>query len=317
MRILNSAETAARLPYPELAQTIAQVLRDNRKGLVTSPERQHIALAGGGTLLVMPGGDPQVTMTKLVTVHPDNPSQNLPTIQGQVIVMDTATGTNLGILEGRTLTARRTAALSLLAWQVLAPQQTENPSFLLVGAGAQAEGHLEALASVDNRPKQIFIVARSLESSGRLAQKATTMGLKAQAVGTTDLPGLLPDMDIVVTTTTSTSPVLPDDPGLLNPHCFLAGVGAFTPSMAEVGPAMTKACRLYADTVEGVRSEGGDFIQAGVDWQTVTSLEDALHGARPADTPNGGPVFFKSVGCALFDLAAAKLALGNGTHARK
>ena len=52
------------------------------------------------------------------------------------------------------------------------------------------------------------------------------------------------------------------------------------------------------------RGEAGDFLRAGVDWGAVTALEDILDAPpRPA-----GPVVFKTVGHALFDLAAAKLA---------
>ena len=70
-------------------------------------------------------------------------------------------------------------------------------------------------------------------------------------------------------------------------------------------PDLVLRSRLYVDTIEGVRSDGGDFIQAGVDWAQVTPLEDALGGPAPGH----GPIIFKSVGHALWDLAAAKLAV--------
>jgi len=96
---------------------------------------------------------------------------------------------------------------------------------------------------------------------------------------------------------------LPSD-HLLSGRVFVAAVGAYTPQMAELPPDLVLRSRLFVDTVEGVRADGGDFIQAGVDWSRVTPLQDALDLPRPA----AGPVIFKSVGHALWDLAAAKLA---------
>jgi ornithine cyclodeaminase len=66
--------------------------------------------------------------------------------------------------------------------------------------------------------------------------------------------------------------------------------------------------RPYADTLEGVRAEGGDFIKAGIDWTRVRPLAEAIEDPRP----HKRPVVFKSVGHALFDLAAARLAVNQG-----
>jgi ornithine cyclodeaminase len=51
------------------------------------------------------------------------------------VVFDAASGQRLALLDGPTVTARRTAAVSLLAAQQLAPQRDE--ALLIVGAGVQ------------------------------------------------------------------------------------------------------------------------------------------------------------------------------------
>ncbi len=108
MRILSAEETAALLPYPALAKSIAQVLAEHAEGLVTAPERLVVPLTGGATLLLMPAADPSVTVTKLVTVHP----QEHPSVRAEVWVMRTKTGERLALLDGSVVTARRTAAVS-------------------------------------------------------------------------------------------------------------------------------------------------------------------------------------------------------------
>jgi 1-piperideine-2-carboxylate/1-pyrroline-2-carboxylate reductase [NAD(P)H] len=65
------------------------------------------------------------------------------------------------------------------------------------------------------------------------------------------------------------------------------------------------------DTLGGAREEAGDLIRAeetgAFSWRNATQLEDAL---RASERPEG-PVVFKSVGHALWDLAAARTAFGD------
>ena len=62
--------------------------------------------------------------------------------------------------------------------------------------------------------------------------------------------------------------------------------------------------RLVVDDPAGARHEAGDLIVAQVDWQQVASLADVLRGAFA----RSGPLLFKSVGCAAWDLAACRTA---------
>ncbi|MDX2007117.1 MAG: delta(1)-pyrroline-2-carboxylate reductase family protein [Meiothermus sp.] len=289
MKLFDARQTAALLPYPELAQSIAEVLQQQDQ--VTAPERLVVGLAGGGSLLLMPASDPRITVTKLVTVHP----QQRPSIRAEVWVMDTQSGERLALLDGAVVTARRTAAVSLLAAQKLATQP--EGSLLVVGAGAQGRSHLEALrAGLGTR--QAFIYSRSPESAQALAEYAQRLGMQAEAVG--DLEAALEQATLIVTATTSTAPLL----HRARPDAFIAAVGAYKPSMVEVAPELVHQSRLYADTLAGARHEAGDYLQAGIDWDQVTGLDAALEAPRP-----GGRVLFKSVGHALWDLAAARLAV--------
>ncbi|HEY0069437.1 MAG TPA: delta(1)-pyrroline-2-carboxylate reductase family protein, partial [Chloroflexia bacterium] len=126
-------------------------------------------------------------------------------------------------------------------------------------------------------------------------------GLDARAVS--DPGEVLARLGLIVTATTSTRPVLPSD---VPDSAFIAAVGAYTPSMAELPPGLVHRSRLFVDTLEGAQAEAGDLIQAGVDWSQVTPLDQALDMERP----ESGPIVFKSVGHALWDLAAARLAVG-------
>nr|MBA2674805.1 delta(1)-pyrroline-2-carboxylate reductase family protein [Ramlibacter sp.] len=116
--VLDAQATALCLPYVPLVEQLRAVLADPQ---VRVPQRMVQVLPGGGSLFLMPAFDAQVAITKLITYTPGNAGTPRPTIQGDVAVFDVASGERRLLLDGPALTARRTAAVSLLAAQLLAP----------------------------------------------------------------------------------------------------------------------------------------------------------------------------------------------------
>jgi ornithine cyclodeaminase len=296
MEILDAPATHALLPYPTLADSLVAVLRALRRGSTYAPPRQAVPLPDGAILLLMSATDGELAITKLVTVHPRNAIHSLPSIQAEVLVLEARTGRRLLLLEGAAVTARRTAALSLLAARRLAPVPTG--PLLVVGAGVQARAHLEALTE-GLGVRDVYIAARTPAHAAALVALARQRGLTAQVVAAPE--EALDRATLIVTATTSRTPVLPDR---VRDDALVIAVGAYQPDMAELPPALVRRARLFVDTLESAQTEAGDLIQAGVDWSAVTPLEQVLDDPHP----DHGPVVFKSVGHALWDLAAARLA---------
>ncbi|MGH3148969.1 MAG: delta(1)-pyrroline-2-carboxylate reductase family protein [Rubrobacter sp.] len=307
-RFFDAEETTASLPYPELADSIRAVALARSSGSVQAPPRLALPLPEqpGAYLLVMPAADAEISITKLVTVHPENAGLGLPTIQGEVIVIETATGTRLGLLDGAVVTARRTAALSMLAARELAP--SPGGPLLIVGAGTQGLSHLEAFREGLD-VSRVFVSSRTVESARALAEHAEGLGMDAVVVGRPE--DTLDEVSLVVTATTSREPVLPEG---VREDAFVAAVGSFEPEAAEVPHALVSRSTVVVDTTEGAREEAGDLLlaeQAGAfRWEDSTPLEDALRWSERPD----GPVVFESVGHALWDLAAARTAFPRGSR---
>ncbi len=299
--LLDPAATAGRLPYQQLADEVAALLVD---ASVQVPPRLVQALPGGGSLFVMAALDARLAIAKLITFTPANAGTGRPAIQGDVLVFDVATGERRLLLDGPTVTARRTAAVSLLAAQRLA----RNPAgpLLVVGAGAQGLAHLEAFAQ-GLAIREVRIASRSAASAQALAAHARTLGLVASVV--TDVEGELRHCPLVVTCTPANGVVLRGRP---RPDAFVAAVGAFTPAMVELDAAL---CRHFADhgtvivDTPDARHEAGDLLQAGLDPARFADLRSVVLGGagRPP-----GPVLFKSCGWAGWDLAAARCAVRPG-----
>lgn len=298
---LNAEQTAAALPYPPLATEIGATLRDWRAGQVQALERATAPLPGDGTFLLMGATDQRLAIAKVGAVHPGNAARGLPTILASVLITDAVTGEVRAIVDGTTVTVRRTAALSLFAAQQAGARADTT---LVVGAGAQALGHVHALhAGLGIR--RLLVASRSPSRVEALVQHAKSMGINAEAVDGTDAAA---DADTIVTTTNSHSPVL--DAALaqrLKPDATILAVGAFRPDMAELPPELVAACDVVVDTLEGAKAEAGDLIQAvsrgAWSWDQATQLVDALDGF----SRSGRPVLFKSVGHSMWDLAAARL----------
>jgi ornithine cyclodeaminase len=302
-KLLSPEETAAALPYLALAQEIEAVLLDDS---VQAPARLVMALAGGGSLAVMPAADRRLAMTKVITFIANNAARGLPTIQGDVLVFEAASGRRLAALDGPTVTARRTAAVTLLAAQQLATKP-EGP-LLIVGAGVQGRAHLEALS--EGLPiTEVVIASRSPASAQALVALAEQRGLKARL--SEDANAELAHCPLVVSCTPAQQVVLSAMP---RADAFVAAIGAFTPRMVEWAPEVCRQLQQEGTLLVDARDadhEAGDLLQAGIDVSALPTLADLLRGriARPA----AGPVFFKSCGWAGWDLAAARCVAGKPT----
>jgi ornithine cyclodeaminase/alanine dehydrogenase-like protein (mu-crystallin family) len=295
MRVLDASATAQALPWAPLLGELVVVCREHRAGRIDCPPRMVLPLAADGTLLVMPAIGERIAITKLVTVHPRNAAQGRPTIAGEVVVIDSASGERLALLDGPTLTARRTAAVSLLAWRLLASASSSSPrEVLIVGGGAQAEAHVEALRAL--HPQARLFVQTHSGKPPSFAQRLPieTLAATAQAGRRWDL---------VIAATTSHQPVLAEGVG---EGAVVIAVGAFRRDMVELPPALIRAAQVFVDDAEGAQAEAGDLLAAGLS-APQRSLDDLVHGTAAVDGTRTR--VFKSVGCARWDLAAARLAV--------
>lgn len=294
---MSPETTALALPYPRLAEAIAELLNDPQ---VRVPPRLVQPLPAGGSLFVMPATDARLAITKLITFMADNAGRGLPAIQGDIVVFDAVDGRRIGLLDGPTVTARRTAAVSLLAAQRLAPR-TDGP-LLIVGAGVQGRAHLDAFADGLGL-REVWVASRSAASADALVAHARQRGLTARRVD--DADAALADCPLVVSCTPAQAVCLRGTP---RHDAFVAAVGAFTPRMVEWAPEVVRDLAARATLVVDTRDadhEAGDLLQAGIDVAALPTLGDVVAGRRPRPP---GPVFFKSCGWAGWDLAAARCA---------
>ena len=277
-------------------------------GRVNVPPRPHLATANGVSL-VMPAYAAELAAVgvKVVSVTPNNPRSGRPTVQGIVLLLDEETGTPIALLEGTYLTQLRTGAAIGFAADLLARKDARTVA--VFGAGAMAQTSLAAVCTVrdvadirvvDPNPSRAERFVASIEDlSGRDCPPLRWVTSPAEA---------LRDADVIITATTSPTPVFPGES--VPSGAFIGALGAYTPTTRELDTLTIQRSRLIVDTRAGALQEAGEIaipIQAGhlTADQIWAELGEVALGDRPGRSADDDIIVFKTVGNAMQDLVLA------------
>jgi ornithine cyclodeaminase len=306
MRIISAKALDAALTFPALIAALREAFRGNAH----APTRHHHTVQtadGEGTLLLMPAWQEGGALgVKVVTVFGDNPTRGLPSVMGQYLLMDAATGEPRALMDGTTLTRWRTAAASALAADYLAREDARR--LFMVGAGSLAPALIEAHATV--RPiSEVRVWSRDHANAEALAARFAGSPLVISA--TEDRAAGAAWADVISCATLATEPLI--EGAWLQPGTHLDLVGAFRPDMRESDDRALARARLYVDTRGGAFAEAGDVLQA-IETGAITKsdvvaeLLELARGSVLGRQAAAEITAFKSVGASLEDLAAARLA---------
>jgi ornithine cyclodeaminase/alanine dehydrogenase-like protein (mu-crystallin family) len=295
---MAAAVTAMKAAYAELSTGQAHV--PLRVALPVPP--------AGAVALFMPAYLPSSGLgAKIVSVFPRNSQLGKAVINGLVVVLDPSTGEPLALLDGTFLTAWRTAAGAAAGVDVLARPDARVGA--LLGCGAQGRTLVVAMDCV-RRLETIRVYAPTpARVEAFIAQMQPEVSARLLAAGSAN--AAVDGADVIGTATTSATPVF--DGGLLKPGAHVSGVGSYTLEMQEVDAVTVSRARIFIDSREPALAEAGDLViplRAGLtraeDW---TELGEVVAGLKPGRQSPDDITFFKSVGNAAQDIAAAGKAL--------
>jgi ornithine cyclodeaminase/alanine dehydrogenase-like protein (mu-crystallin family) len=212
-------------------------------------------------------------------------------------------GSLMALIEADFLGSYRTGAASAVAIRKLGPQVPATVA--LIGAGWQANTQALALSRVLTI-KELRVYSRNKERREAFArEQSEQLGIEAVAVDSAE--AAVRDADVVVTITTSRTPVIRSD--WVKSDALVIAAGSNYPHRIEV-PAdlVERAQTVVVDQLAAAFLESGDLIQAHkagkFDWAQAVEFGEVVAGKwkRP-ETP--GITLFESHGLALWDLAAA------------
>lgn len=249
-----------------------------------------------GQLLQMPSGDDQWVGTKVMTLRPGNEAAALPEIQGVYVLFDGSSLTPVSVLDGASLTALRTPAVTALAVRYL----TTLPSgrVTLFGTGVQALPHVEALCTVFS-PEHIDVVGRTPEHVDSLVRKIEQMGLSVSAAE----PGSVAEADVILCCTSAPTPLF--DGSLVPDHAVVAAIGSHDPESREVDTSLVERSTCVVESRKSAEVEAGDLIipanEGAFRWSDAVRLSDLVTGR--ASISSDRPRLFKGTGMPWQDLA--------------
>ena len=316
MRIVDAEAIDRLLDFPSLIAALREMFRDGGRGAAAPSSCDRSARdrsAGAGRqsrhLAAMPAWRiGQALGVKIVTVFPDNGRRGLPSVHGTYLLLDAATGMPEAVLDGTALTLRRTAAASALTAGFLA---CENSAVhLMVGTGALAPYLIAAHAGSLADPRNPHLGTRSCQ--GRRPGRAPCRFRDPRRRRTRSRRGRRwrrhHHLRHAVARAAGAGRVAQtrraSRPGrLLSPGRAWGGAGR-----ASAAPACLsiprRRLREAGDIVQPLRS--GALARDRIAGDLFGLARGTCEGRQTADEIT----LFKSVGTALEDLAAARLAFG-------
>lgn len=317
IRVLSDADVANVLDIADLLPVVADAFRAQYRGEVERPDRPHFpvgfhvsdnstdgAESAAGMGLTMPayihGRD--VFTTKLASVHEGNVGTDLPTVNAQIAVTNANNGQPEAFLHGTRITNARTGCIGGLAVREL----TSGPITLaIIGAGTQARWQARAIhAATDIDQIRVYSPSDSRERCA--ADLQSDRGVPADSTNSASIA--VTGADVVVTATTSTTPVIQAD--ALEPDALVVAIGAYNVDMQELPPGVfARAETVFADVPEEV-VDIGDIQATALTSEDLVPFGALLSGTGQLPDDGGDTIrVVESIGSAVLDAATAEYVL--------
>ncbi|GAB3041617.1 ornithine cyclodeaminase family protein [Natronobiforma cellulositropha] len=293
------AETAAVIRAVEAA--FAAAARDRAQ----MPAKSYVDLPQyNGDFRSMPAyldtGEWDAAGLKWVNVHPDNPADHgLPTVLGTMIYSDPETAYPLAILDGASLTTKRTGAAAAVATDYLAVEDAT--SLGIVGAGVQSYTQLEAISEARSIEEVVVSDLDEARVTAFLERFGDEFDVREGSITEAG------HCDVLSTVTPVDEPIvsLADVTG----HTHVNAIGADAPGKHELADDLLEMATLVIDDYEQCTHSG----EINVPWSRGVLEEADIHaeigavvvGEAAGRTPETGVTVFDSTGLAIQDVATA------------
>jgi ornithine cyclodeaminase len=308
--LLSEKDVRVVLGMDDLISAMETALDQFSAGHVRQPLRSIVDLADRHAFYgVMPAymAQPAALGTKLVSVYHTNAERGLPSHLATIVLHDPETGALLAILDGRYITEARTAAVSAASAKHLARQDAR--VLAVLGSGVQARSHIDALTRV--RPFSEIRVWGRHEGRVRALLQSIPNHVRSTLVAAPSAEAAADGADVIALVTASRDPVLTRAAVRAGAH--ICAVGACRPDQREMETALVRDARVFVDSRTGAIAEAGDLVipikEGAINASHIAGeLGDVFGGRVPGRRDDAEITIFKSLGMAVEDVAAARLA---------
>jgi len=244
---------------------------------------------------------------KVVSIFPRNTGSR-PTVSSTVMLIDGESGEAKAIIDGRSLTAIRTGAVSGLSCRYLARKDAK--TLCVIGAGGQAFQQVNGIVAELPGIEKVALFSRTPAKSKALAKECgSALGLDVRVE--TSVERCVKGSDILVTATTSRNPVFDGEDIKEGTHVI--AIGAYRPDARELDSSLVSRASIFVDSREAALEEAGDLlipIAEGLLRKNSirAELSELVLGTKKGRVSDSEITIFKSVGLAFEDNTAGWLA---------
>ena len=298
---LTDGDVERLLTVEEAVPVVEAVLKQQAAGTATNLPRGH-TIAGPGVMLAH--------MTAALHEQGVFGFKVYSIVDGAyrffVLLYSVATGDLLAVIEANQLGRRRTGAASGVSAKYMSREDSAEVGIL--GSGFQAGAQLEAICSV--RPiERVRVYSRNPENRNGFARRMTET-LSIEVVAADEPRAVVESADILVTISNSRTPVF--DGEWLRAGTHICAVGGANEYVTELDDAtIQRADFIAVDSIAQAKIECGELLMPAsrglILWEQVSELWQVVGGAKAGGRSAEDITLFKSLGMAMWDLAAAKV----------
>lgn len=289
--VLSAGQVEQLLDLNELMAAMEEALIALSAGKVVQPVRGIVPITEHtGWLGLMSAVYEDVIGVKLVTVFPNNAARGLHTHNATIQLFAAETGVPLAMMDGRVITAWRTAAVSALATRVLASPDAR--VLAILGSGVQARTHYKALQGV-RKFQEVRVWSRNPDHAAAFAGEIGGV--------VTTLEQAVRGADVVTTVTNYTEPFL--EGAWLKDGAHVNAVGAVGTWSRELHDSVLHGASVAVESRAAALQESGEIMHSNS--QIYAELGELLAGTKAR--PQSGNTVYKGLGVAVEDAAAARL----------
>ncbi|WP_026556081.1 ornithine cyclodeaminase family protein [Arthrobacter sp. 35W] len=307
--ILSASQIGSLADMPATIAAVERAFGDIARGTACqpAPSSLHLASSDARFLPMSALSDvEQLAAVKLLSDIPGNKDAGLPTQRSTIMLVSQATGETLAILDGMVPTRVRTAAASAVATRLLARE--DSTTLGLVGAGALAVAHVEAMLAVLPFTKIVFW-SRTPGTGLKFRQAIEHHGVSVVQAASAE--EVVRSADVLCTLTPATEAFVRGS--WFRPGLHVNAVGSRPrPDHREIDTEGMVRSRIFVDSRPTAAEKSGGIIipvkEGALSFDDIVAeIGDVAAGFHPGRTADDDITLFNSVGIGLQDLAIGRL----------
>ncbi|WP_460140945.1 ornithine cyclodeaminase family protein [Pseudomonas sp. S2_E01] len=301
--VINQPQARELLAQIDVPQILRKLFRDLAAGQAVQPAQQLVEFPKGAGDFINYLGVLAEDGVYGVKTSPYIVREQGALVTAWTLLMSMRTGQPLLLCDAGELTTARTAATTAVAVDALAASNAQR--LAIIGSGKVAQAHVHYVKRLRDW-REIRIYSPGLNDCTR-EELALIKGLDPRLTLADSREAAIDDADVILLCTSSAGPVI--DPSTLSKPALITSISTNAPRAHEVPPQSLNDMQVFCDYRLTTPGSAGEMLIAGErhGWDSariVGDLPDLLSGKVPRPDYQR-PVFFRSIGLGLEDIALA------------